>query len=326
MTKLLVFLCLLGVLVTGGCSSRASSSGASSVKQLNESTAKQMVADYLNSTNPSLGLLVGPLVRFATAAHTASNYNTLTIGSYGFLMKRLIGQGFVSQQVETISVPEVSGTFVRGCGEGPCNLGWFKQELILRLVPGTNELQGEYIFQSSIGTFRPKQVSGAIEPDGTFKLYGGADSGPGQYYEEGGKGYLKFPHYTYGSVQRNYSGVSVPFVVPYAGPAAGRKVTATLYSYALTPKFKALMKQGPGGPYVDVGKFVVGNVTTLRLDTDTQASADFACTVSLNSTGRLIYPAGTILKATGQVVFGKKPDQSWAINSVTGVSRFRKIW
>lgn len=87
---------------------------------------------------------------------------------------------------------------------------------------------------------------------------------PAQYIEEGPNASLKVQDL----------GES-PQVRTFTGPATGKKVTATWYDYAVSPAFSALIKSGPG-PYVDVGNCEVGDVTTLRLDTDTQAIASFA--------------------------------------------------
>ncbi len=311
MRKCLFTVSLLGILLTVGC---ASSTGP--VKELNESSAKRMIAKYLNATHPQIGILFGPLLPYLIASHTAADYNAGKAGPYGSLLKQLVGQGFLSQKVYTMTVPEISGTFVRGSVEA----NGVEDEWILRSVPGTNELQGFAIWDANDGTSR-YQGSGTIETDGTFNLSCASttpwtcdDQGRGRYYEKGGRGYLQFPHYA-----RALNGDP-----PYVGPATGHKVTATLYTYTMTPKFTALLKYNAGAPYVDIGNFDVEKVTNLRLDTDTQASADFTYAVSLNSTGRVFFPTGS-LGAAGQVVFGKKPDGSWAIDSIAGVPHLRPI-
>lgn len=303
---------LLATLLIAGCTS-----GGSSTKQLDESTARGMIADYLTANHYEFKIAIDDLLPYLVIVKTSEDYATGKVGPYGPLLARLVRQAFVSQQTYKMTCPEVSGTFVRECPEASCNLGWFKEQWILRSVPGTNSLQGEYIFQSAVGSV-PHEVSGTIEADGTFNLSCApfkntgmtcGESGPGRYYEDGGKGYLKFPQY-YPSPQNP---------TPFVGSATGRKVTATLYQYSLTPKFKELMKSAPNNNYVVGGNFEVGEVTNLRLDTDTKATANYALKVDLNSTGSLFYPAGGI-HGEGHVVFGKKPDQTWAIDSVTAAT------
>lgn len=306
MPKYLALNSLVCFILIVGCGSPATS-----VKQLDESTAKRMVADRLDTKQYELS--INQILPFLVIAHSIVDYRMGDIVPYGPVLKRLLEEGFISQTIHTTSCPEVSGTFVRGCPEADCNLGWFKQQWTLRPIPGTDQLQGEYIFESAIARFAPHSAIATIEADGTFNLScldgGCEDTGQGQYYEDGGNGYLRFPQY---SRQLN---------VPYIGPATGRKLKATWYTYALTPKFQGFIQYGPAGPYVLGGNIQVGQVTNLRLNTDTQASANFAWSVSLNDVGKMV-SQGNAPNGTGRAVFGKKPDQSWAIDAVTGANAF----
>jgi hypothetical protein len=305
---------ILGIQFVVGCGSPTSS-----VKQLDESTAMRMVGQNLSTMKPDLGILVGPLLPLLDARHTSEDYTTGRAGIYGPLLARLIQQGLITQRATRISCPEVSGTFVNAYDKG-----YGKTETdtwILEPVPGTNELQGKCIWSTNpdpaycctwSGT-----AAGTIEPDGKATISCSLTQAvnkaqSAEYTEQGATANLRV------------TDIETTRARNFAGPATGRKVATTWYDYAATPAFRSLINSGPEGPYVDVGNFEVGKVTELQLDTDTQASANFAYTVSLNSTGRLLYPSAG-LSGSGHVVFGKKPDQSWAINSITNVPRFRPM-
>lgn len=276
----------------------ACSSSVSAVKQLDESSVGRMVASYLNTSQYEISLdQVLPLL---VMNHSRDDYRTGQAGVYGPLLKRFLEQGFLTQTASTTTYPEISGTFA-----GTSAAFGYKYLWILDSVPGTNELRGQCRGPASIDA-----AQGTVEPDGKVTLYCAGIPQPAQYVEDGPNAYLKFVK---GSIPISQAGT-------FRGHATGKKVTVTWYAYALTPKFKALMKHLGYVSYVVAGKYEVGKVTNLRLDTDTLASANFAYTVSLNSVGKLFYPSGGI-GGEGMVTFGKKPDQTWAINAVTGIPR-----
>jgi hypothetical protein len=286
-----------------------------SVKQLNESSAKRMIADYLAANNYEFKNELHKILPVLTDSHTTEDYSRGTSTSnrvWGLFPKLFLEQGFLSQRASTITYPKVSGDFAN---EAAGNGWWEKEHWILHPVPDSNALEGQFTRQDNHETGPEVEAAkGTIQPDGQVVLYNmrfGWDALPAQYYERGTKGYLQFKAGARGWLS-NYGDV-------FVGPSTGQKVTVTYYSYALTPKFQALIKHGPSGEYLVTGNYEVEKVTNLRLITDTLASADFTVTVTLNSIGRLLasHVHFSSFQLTQQASFGKKPDQTWAIDAVT---------
>ena len=61
------------------------------------------------------------------------------------------------------------------------------------------------------------------------------------------------------------------------------------------------------------GDVEVGDVSDLRLMTETEAAAKFRWTASLNELGKLFFP-NQLPAGMGGVAFGKKPDGTWFVD------------
>lgn len=288
MRRFFILACLFSAMFQIGCSS----SGAP-VKQLNESSARRMITEHLSGEPYRIG--IASLLPFVVA-HTRKDY-TKEKG----VLSRLIAARLMIQRASSTTYPKISGDFFH---ETKRPTTWLKEHWILESVPGSNDLEGKFTTQRENWTGPAvSEAKGTIQADGKVVLRNMTFAWaalPAQYYEQGGKAYLKFHDKT------------------FVGPATGQKVAVTWYAYTLSPDFEKRVEGSGDGRYVVGGNFVVGAVTNLRLATDTEASANFAWQVSLNSTGKLFHPENAP-KGTGAVLFGKKPDQTWAIDSVSGL-------
>jgi hypothetical protein len=99
------------------------------------------------------------------------------------------------------------------------------------------------------------------------------------------------------------------------------------YTYSLTPEGYKQIEQTRNSMELRAGKFKIGEVTNLRLVTDTVAVANFAWEASLNDLGKTLFqyaqdelrsrnlPTNDVPKGVGEAQFAKKPDGSWIISS-----------
>lgn len=300
-----------------------------------------MIAEYLSGKQIKLSPAA---FRTLLVSHTMENYWTRPPDS---TEHRLISGGWIVQQSTTTAYPKISGTFVdvtswRTCwAGGGCHLNTKERQWILQPIAGTNRVSGRCADRASYSTPESQEevgwsgssASGTVQPDGGLVLscvHFSWQPLRGRYYEDAQKGYLKFEHGTFrslgslGSV-RKAGGLTTTVLKPeegiFVGAATGQKVTVTWYSYAWSPQFEAQLQGSDNARYLVLGGYGVGDVTNLRLDTDTRASANFSWKVLLNSNGKVLYGVNPVpgQAGTGTALFAKKPDQTWFLESVSNV-------
>lgn len=279
-----------------------------------------MIADYLAANHYEYKTQISKILPVMAATHTTTDYRIKgSRAPLAYLAKQYLEVGFLSQRATTVTYPKVSGTFVHVKKYPPhtyAGTAWTKRQWVLQPVSGTNKLQGRCTKQDGPVESSPdvRAASGVIQPDGNVALGCALFSWnniPAHYYEKGGNGYLLFDSIA------NEINPNEQEEETFVGPATGEKVTVTYYDYAFTAKFKALLKHGPNGEYLVTGNYHVEKVMNLRLNSDIMANADFTFSVTMNSIGRMIFPRRPSFEATKTAIFGKKPDGTWAIDSVT---------
>jgi hypothetical protein len=292
-TRVLALVAVLFLFFSIGCSSR------NSVKQLDERSAGNLIKDRLSKERYQIRadhinkFLIRSLVDYKAANPETAEEATI---------KTLLDKGFVSQTVETLSYPQISGTFV---SQGQYGGVWTVYDLEMR--PNSNIFTGDsYRANSHDSPTKPADtwwVQGSVEPNGSIKLNTSGTLENAGYVEEGGDGYIDFK----GSSSWGR----------YKGPATRKKININSYTYAWSPDFLQKLTSREGNIlYVNGGTFEVGEVSELRLLTETVATAKFAWKASLNDTGRIFSPK-EIPGGTGEVSFGKKPDGTWFVDQIS---------
>jgi hypothetical protein len=172
------------------------------------------------------------------------------------------------------------------------------------MVPNSNNLVGEAteLHQHLTGPYRHK-VTGTVETDGTVAISDPVVGLRGTYREQGGKGYLaiRFP----------IDPENEPDM--FVGPATGRKVDVKWHTYSWSSEMLSQIVSEGNSNYVVAGKIEIGEVSDLRLLTETQASANVTWTGVLNRMGMGLH-RGSPPSGRWRVLFGKKPDGTWFVD------------
>jgi hypothetical protein len=276
----------------------ACGSSVSSVKQLDESSASGLIGDRLKKEPyeiqaDNISKLLGRTLRDYKSSN-AGNPQEATI-------KRLLDKGFVVQTVETLSYPKISGKF-----ESQKNYYGNWTVFDLEMQPNSNLLTGDSYRTPALGSPKPGsvwRVEGSVEPDGRLMLNtAGIAQEEATYVEEGPAAYLDFKGGSY------YG--------RFKGNASREKVSVNLYTYSWSPDFiQKQLTHKRGSIYVTGGDCEVGNVSDLRLVTDTVATARFSWKATLNDVGTMFFPDQPP-SGTGEVSFGKKPDGTWFVDKL----------
>lgn len=281
------------ILLTAACSS-----STDSVRQLDETSARDLIKDRFTKEPykipaDSISKLLG---------RTLKDYKSSSAGNeQEAIVKRLLDKGFIIQTAETVSYPKIAGTFI---SQKQYTGSWTVYDLEMR--PNSNVLIG-HSYRSSSPEGLPKPTSpwwveGSVEPDGTLKLNTSGTREEAAYVEEGPAAYIDFRG---GSLYGRYKGT-----------ATRKRVDVKGYTYSWSPDFlqKGLTRTGKS-IYVIGGDFEIGNVSSLRLVTDTVATAEFAWKASLNEVGQIFFPVHSP-SGTGAVSFAKKPDGTWFLDEL----------
>jgi len=278
------------------------SAGCSSNKELTESSAHDMVADY--SANENYNVPIGDLTRYLTK--TTDDYSASGQAGLRETVAKLIEGGFVSETTETLSYPRIEGHFV-----SPASPNGSHDEYDFEMAPGTNDLSGSHLIYQ--GSFNPREtITGQVEPDGSVEFHDTTGDGTwevehGAYVEDGDVARINvamlssFPHYP-------------PFVL--TGKASHQKTSVVWHEYHLVPELASKIEGNSAAPYAPGGRIKIGDVSGLHLLNDVEASAQFQWEASLDDFGSII-EGGQTPKGNGEVVFGKKPDGEWVITSIT---------
>ena len=99
----------------------------------------------------------------------------------------------------------------------------------------------------------------------------------------------------------------------FTGKATGKKVDVIWYGCSWSPDFQKQLTRAGDMTYVIGGDVEVGNVTNLRLVTDTEATAKFSWGTSLNDVGKLFFP-NQPPSGESNVASAKKPDGTWFVD------------
>jgi hypothetical protein len=124
----------------------------------------------------------------------------------------------------------------------------------------------------------------------------------GVYKEEGSAAYLDFPEPRGGW--------------RYAGSATGQTVSVRWYEYAVSPQLEKRISRTQYDSYIEEGEIEIGDLSNLKLVTETTASASFAWTVTPDQLGGVLLE-GKKPSGVGRAQFSKKPDGSWFADGVS---------
>jgi hypothetical protein len=304
-----------GVLIVALSLCLSCNSPASSHKELNESTARDMIRENLSKRPLKL-----PLARFGQMMNRSQlDYTSFTPSSEAeVIFKRLLNGKFAEQTIDKVQYPMVSGTFV--WVEKTNSPEWDPvtntYELDLYMVQNSNKLIGlkkEFRESKIMHVSDSGRLDGTIQPEGGIELdlySGNMKLGwnlKGNYSEKADKAYLNL-------IPGPISGPSREYV----GKATGKTIQVNWYTYSWSADFRNRMVNDNNNFYVVGGKIEAGNVSDLRLVTDTEATARVHWVPTPNDIGKLfdLTPQGGTFSAS----FAKKPDGTWFLDRIGGIS------
>lgn len=274
---------------------------------LDESRARVLIGQA-----PQMQSLKIPWDRVAPVMARSTNADK---GATDHTLNRLIKANLVRQSLSVLSYPRISGTWANPTENKPGYL-YATMTMQLQMDENTNVVTGSCVYNwGGNDSPRREKVTGTVSPDGSVAFTDVCWSQGGtqyqyQYSENGTTAYLQSTN--------NVNGY-----YPYwklTGTASG-KVEVKWYVYTFTPEVKiassgqrVLVEGGRylGGRYVEGGRYLVGDVSNLRLVTETMASANFAWQAQLNLLGNILLD-GARPSGTGTAVFAKKPDGTWVL-------------
>lgn len=236
---------------------------------------------------------IAPLMARSTSADTGT-----TLG-------RLIEANLVRQTVSVLTYPSITGTWASPPG--------FRiMTMQLHMDENSNVITGRCEFKWGEGLDHPMgkngggtrgNVTGTVTPDGSVVFTDvcwseGGTQDKYQYSESGTTAYL-----------RSVEDTSYLPAWKLTGTASG-KVGVKWYEYTFTPAV-TITKSGQR-VLVEGGRYLIGDVSNLRLVTETMASANFTWQAQLNLLGSIL-SGGTRPSGNGNAQFAKKPDGSWVL-------------
>lgn len=279
-----------------------------SSKVLDEKRARAIVSE--SSQSQSFQIIVPPPILGAMARSTDA-----LKGSANGTVRSLIEAKFVAQNIEVVSYPRISGTFFGRKSGGSDTL-----TIDLQVVGGTNAITGSFTWGVRRGARQDTEtgpVSGIVTPTGIVRLSTTAnlrvfvDNDEFQYVENGSTATL-LPTHPRGA--NWFDGGSWTLT----GPVSPGRVEVKWYSYSFSPQLQIAPSVPSHSVKVIGGSYEVGEVSNLRLVTETQATANFAWQARLNKVPDILY-GGQISSrpsGTGSAKFTKKPDGTWVLLDV----------
>jgi hypothetical protein len=275
--------------------------GCGSDKELTEASGRRLLATKTQEDAYRIDIdWIRPLF-----AKSRTDYKTFNGEGPGAVFKKLIEHGWVAQSVETHDFPDVSGVFV---GTGSGNGRVFDMKYDVHPDENAYSFGGTASWKWSPRT-EPSITEGTsagpfvavLKSDGSFdahftNVYG---NWVGKYTEDGAAAYIDMPE---GGFTQQYHLV---------GKSTGKRFNVNWYQYEWTPEGRKHLAIGSFGVTAGFGgKFKIGELSELRLDSDTQAVAVFTWEVTLDEFGQVLVGSKTA-QGKGTVQFGKKPDGTW---------------
>jgi hypothetical protein len=290
-------------LLTGGCSS-------TSTKNLTENSARNLIQGYTRDQKHDFTMQLTAV--FPAMRRTVQDYTSFSASGgvrLDAVLKRLLDHKLVVQHSDVISYRKVNGTFSH---RDNLNAGGQRVfDYTIESVPGSNELTGNWIYTDTYrGTRQTGSLKGAIAVDDKVTLVAGEFTQPYAYVEEGGVAHLRRSSCFAGEI----------CATDLVGKPTGQKVEVKWYEYSFSPEFQKRISMRPASSFspqqasVSGGGFEIGEVSGLRLMTDTEASAAFGWHVALNDVGHALLGDDAKPTGTGSATFAKKPDGTWFVD------------
>lgn len=230
-------------------------------------------------------------------------------GTTDHTLSRLLKANLVKQSVSVLTYPRILGTWANLTENKPGHMYDATMTMQLHMDENSNVVTGSCEYKQVTQLLRNDdgirgKVTGTVSPDGSVAFTEvcwslGGEQRQYQYSEDGTTAYLQSTD--------NANGY-----YPYwklTGTASG-KTQVKWYEYTFTPEVRTT----PIDQHVNIegGRYLVGDVSNLRLVTETMASANFAWQVQLNLLGNILFD-GARPSGTGTAVFAKKPDGTWVL-------------
>jgi hypothetical protein len=294
--------CLIVLLLCAVCLE-----GCGSDKVLDESRARSLLRDHIKDTN----FAVPATAVMNYMVHTQVDYSVKSALSDGLILSKLLQKGFIVQIPRVVSYPKLSGRFEGRVREQVNQLVFFRCDFVNQ--GESNKLRGECqkSFETDDGKaipdayIQPSTITGSFEENFRFVALLEGPFVPervqGLYTEEGKNASLRMD-----SIVRDKD-------IVITGKRSNERAQLKWFDYSASP---TLLREIDREGYFRVGPYGIGELTDLRLETETLAAAKFNWTVKLNDFGRTLLN-DTAPKGVGRVIFAKKPDGTWFIDRVS---------
>jgi hypothetical protein len=302
MRKVLILFLCLGTTIVCGCHS-----SPSTVRELNENSAKTLVEEYLQHRDH----------RFSLRGVLPTGRTTKDMSTGDSVTKRMIDANMIVQTAITEQFPKISGSFTAllDYHVPPGSFGgtrWRRQIWTLEPVPDSNHLVGTFSEQTDNMTGPSvNRAEGTVELDGKVDLRSqpmGWNPHRGVYREQSDKGILEFTG-------------EQPSI--YVGKPSNQTTPVKWFTYAWAPDFQKQIEGTGENATVVSGKVEITDLTDLRLLMDTEAHANIKWRVDLNSVGKAFMGNKPAI-GKGDVTFGKKPDGSWFVDQTSPMGANRQ--
>jgi hypothetical protein len=285
----------------------------SSAQRLTPATAKQMLEEYFRTEAKNiLSFDYSDVAKLPGR----KNFEDAKKGVYKpdtfeATVQRLVNAGFMDQQVETLTLSDLTGNYQWQARNAPMSRATLSIHQGSPMVSGTFQA-----FREGYGTNEPPVLGcegnlfGHVNVNGTVSLSFKATRVPGgcSMPSEG-------ETLTY-TVSRKDDSVSLTDLdrnrsLDLKGHSTGGQVTVPVYNYTFTSNFRKFTVTP--GYNLRAGTVVVDSVERLLLGpTDTRAEAEFRWHATFNDAARA-FSGKSENHGVGRVEYGKQPDGSWIL-------------
>jgi hypothetical protein len=223
-----------------------------------------------------------------------------------FMLKRLLSEELVTQTIEVLRYPDVSGTWV-GRRDHDDGRGFNTKTVRLQLASESNSLKGDcrvvnHRAGSDDSLIDIDEVRGTVSPAGALDLFGSV-----YCFYKGRARLLLREEGTTAQLQAD----DIP-TESLTGKTTGARVDRTWYEYGFNTNKVKVLADGK----VVVGSYDVRSLSDLRRVDENAAVATFTWHVALNGIGRIMFDA-TDLTGVRTADFVRNQDGTWVMVKVT---------
>jgi len=252
-------------------------------------------------------IYVVPIGDVGASLNAGQTFEDYSLGVYQIQdprarVQRLLKGGYITQSVENLAFPNISGTYAFDVVPSV----WVTKgshSMTLLMKPGSSSVSGSYTYN---GWFREQHtnafqgpVSGEVSQGGTATLRVSGGEGTYHIVIAGNNIKLTGPDLFYNEPP-----------ITLAGTGPGGSVTVPKFLYAMSSGLTQFLTASHDA--IKAGTIQVDDLSELLLLTDTHAGARFRWHVDLCEPAKQVLGQNTVA-GTGHVEFGKQPNGEWVL-------------